>query len=106
MVKESLKNQILEIIFQWLDSEKITVFMFGSQVQNKRVTRSDIDIGILCDGGIEDSKFVNLDECLNRDVNTLRKIDLVDFSRVDKEFRQFAMKDIEIWHSAKNFKEK
>ena len=100
------REQILAIIFQFLDPDTTNVFLFGSQAEQTSTIYSDIDIGVITQKQIADSIFMSLNEGLNYNVDTLRRIDLVDFRRVDKAFRQFATQRIELWHTALNSKEK
>jgi len=65
---------------------------------------SDIDIGIISGDEISDAVFVSLCEDLNYEADTLKKIDPVDFNKVDSAFRNFALENIEIWHTAGNLK--
>jgi len=51
-----------------------------------------------------DAVFLSLCQELNDETDTLRKIDLVDFGKVDNTFRKFALENIEIWHTAENLK--
>ncbi|TAL70790.1 MAG: nucleotidyltransferase domain-containing protein [Bacteroidetes bacterium] len=98
-----LREQILDVVFSHLDKNKTTVFLFGSRAENKNGKYSDIDIGLLFeDGEIPAREFVNIMEDLNNKVDTLLKIDVVDFNRVDDEFKNFALKEAQIWHSPKN----
>ncbi len=101
-----IKKQILTVIFQFLDPDTTIVFLFGSQAEHTDTKYSDIDIGIISQGQLDDTTFMTLNERLNYEVDTLKRIDLVDFERVDAAFRQFAMEKIELWHTAKNYKEK
>ncbi|MBL7075173.1 nucleotidyltransferase domain-containing protein [candidate division KSB1 bacterium] len=100
-IKTMLQKQILDIIFSVLSPEETTVLLFGSQVSEKKSRLSDIDIGLINDTGIEDKNFLSLVERLNYEVDTLRKIDLVDFSRIDDKFKKIAMKKVELWHTVK-----
>ncbi|MBI5299235.1 MAG: nucleotidyltransferase domain-containing protein [Deltaproteobacteria bacterium] len=99
---QKYKKVILNTIFQHLTPEDCIVFLFGSQATGEALETSDIDIGILCRDKISAKAFVEAEEVLNTDLPTLRKIDLVDFSSVDKKVRQEALKEIKIWHVGKN----
>ena len=101
-----IKGQILNAIFQFLDPNTTSVFLFGSQAEQSSTIYSDIDIGIIDREQIPDATIAALNERLNYKVDTLRRIDPVDFRRLDKAFRQFALQNIELWHTAPNWKEK
>ena len=98
-----IRNQILTIIFRHLDKSKTTVYLFGSRAENKNGKYSDIDIGLIFEEGeIPSKEYINISEEINSQVDTLLKIDVVDFNRVDEEFKNFALKEAQLWHSPKN----
>lgn len=98
-----IRNQIMTIIFRHLDKSKTTVYLFGSRAENKNGKYSDIDIGLIYeDCEIPSEEFNNIVEDVNNQVDTLLKIDIVDFSRVDDDFKNFALKGAQLWHSPKN----
>jgi len=99
-----IREQIIEILFRRISPETSTVFLFGSLAENTDMRYSDIDIGIISEYEISDSVFLSLCDDLNHEIDTLRRIDLVDFNRADKSFREFALENIEIWHTAKSLK--
>ena len=93
-------------LFHYVSSETTTIFLFGSLAENTGMRYSDIDTGVICWDEISDSVFLSLCDDLNYATDTLKKIDLVDFDKVDDAFREFALENIEIWHTAKNFRGK
>lgn len=99
-----IREQIIEILFRRISPETTTVFLFGSLAENTDMKYSDIDIGIVSEDEISDVVFLSLCDDLNYKADTLRKIDLVDFNKVDSAFRKFALENIEIWHTAENLK--
>ncbi len=103
-VTRTLREQIIEILFRYINPETTSVFLFGSLAENTDMKYSDIDIGIVSEDEISDSVFLSLCDDLNYKADTLRKIDLVDFNKVDNAFRKFALENIEIWHTAENLK--
>jgi len=105
-VPRAIREQIITTIFRHISPETTTVFLFGSLAENTDMKYSDIDIGIIGQDKISDSVFLSLCDELNYTTDTLRKIDLVDFDRVDNSFREFALGNIKIWHTAGNLKEK
>jgi predicted nucleotidyltransferase len=104
-ILKKLKDQILETIFHYLSPENIEIFLFGSHAENTASKRSDIDIGIFSKDNISDAVFLSLCDALNLEVDTLKKIDLVDFNTADASFKEFALKKVELWHTAKNLSE-
>jgi len=103
-VHRIIREQIIKILFRRVNPETATVFLFGSLAENTDMKYSDIDIGIISGDEISDAVFVSLCEDLNYEADTLKKIDLVDFNKVDSAFRNFALENIEIWHTAGNLK--
>ena len=103
MVKEKIKKQIISEIFKLLDKDKICIVLFGSAALGEDTPYSDIDIGIFSLEPIDDETFLKLKENLNLNVDTARIIDLVDFSRIDLDFLEFALKGAVIWHIGKDF---
>lgn len=102
-ISEELKNQILDIIFNHLDKQSTTVFLFGSYAQGTAKHYSDIDIGFIVSRNIAFSEVQEIKEELNDTVQTLRKIDLVDFgSSLDENFKRIALERIEIWYKGIN----
>ena len=92
----------MDLIFRFLSPDNITIILFGSQTERNKSRYSDIDIGLICNERIKDETFLTLIEKLKYEVDTLRRIDLVEFSRVGDEFKKEALKNAEIWHTAKN----
>jgi predicted nucleotidyltransferase len=103
-VPRIIREQIIKILFRRINPETTTVFLFGSLAENTDMKYSDIDIGIVSGDEISDAVFLSLCDDLNYKADTLRKIDLVDFKKVDNAFRKFALENIEIWHTAENLK--
>lgn len=96
-----LRGPILEMIFKHLPGEDCVVFLFGSFAQGESVRGSDIDIGIMSAGPLSPAAFLALQEEIDTELPTLRKIDLVDFNSVDRKVREEALKEIQIWHIGK-----
>ena len=100
---EDIKEEILSVIWKHLDPEKCIVILFGSEALSSSTPRSDIDVAVDCTEGIEDETFLKLQEDLNLEVNTLRRIDLVDLSSADVDFLSFALKGAVIWHVGREY---
>lgn len=98
-ISQNIKNQILEIIFQHIDKNSISVFLFGSYAADCASQASDIDIGFVCTDHISFDKILALKDDLNENVKTLKDIDFVDFNHnLDEEFKKIALKDVKLWH--------
>lgn len=105
MLDDSIRLEILESIFTYLNSKECIVFLFGSFARNEENRTSDIDIGIFTGRPIEHSEILNIREYINEKVKTLRKIDIVDFSRVsDKVFMKEAIEGAVLWYQGKECK--
>lgn len=98
-----IREQILNIVFKYLDKDKTIVYLFGSRAEGTNGRFSDIDIGIeFSEGDVPSKEFLSIGEEVNNKVDTLLKIDVVDFNRLNNEFKNFALKEAIIWHSPKN----
>ena len=93
---EKLKKEILAILSKYLDLSQYKIFFFGSRVKNKSTPTSDIDIGII-GPPIAPSAWAQIEEEIEN-LPTLYKIDLVDFNWVSREFKEEALKNIELIH--------
>jgi predicted nucleotidyltransferase len=94
--EETIKTEIKKAVL----SEKnnlagFTVFFFGSRVSGTFHDRSDFDVGITGNFNINVHTFFRLEEKLDS-IDTLYKIDLVNFSHVSDEFQNEAMKNMEV----------
>jgi hypothetical protein len=91
------RNIILSII----DKNNIAVFLFGSRTNEFSGYNSDIDVGFMSERPIEDKLFSRIREELEDSIVPFH-IDLVDFNKSDKKFREIALEKIEIWNNSKN----
>ena len=103
MISEELKSQIIEVISKHLEMDKCMVVLFGSEALGEATGRSDIDIGVDCVEPISDSVFLELERALNEELNTLKRVDLVELSSLDEEFLLFALKGAVIWHVGRDY---
>ena len=92
---EKLKKEVLNIIDKHLDLSKYKVFFFGSRVQGKGDDRSDIDIGIEGKDTLPAEAMGAIREALFNEIETLYKIDFVDFADADEKFKQVAKEKVE-----------
>ncbi|MBI4119923.1 MAG: nucleotidyltransferase domain-containing protein [Parcubacteria group bacterium] len=92
---EELKKEILGITGKYLDLTKYRLFFFGSRVAGDGDEHSDVDVGI---DGIEPlppGAISSIQQELD-DLNTLYKIQAVDFQKVSEDFRRVALSKVEI----------
>lgn len=92
---------IKELILKNIDLERYAVFLFGSQVSKPITRKSDIDIGILGHEKMPLSKICELKDLID-DSNFPLKVDIVDFYMASHEFKNIALKNIEIWNQPKS----
>lgn len=102
-IKDGTKKEILDIIFKHISQDTCSVLLFGSYAQSKARQSSDIDIGVVSVNNLSFDDILAIKEELNEQVNTLKDIDIVDFSaeNIDKDFKRIALEDFEIWHQTK-----
>ncbi|PIS29170.1 hypothetical protein COT42_06075 [Candidatus Saganbacteria bacterium CG08_land_8_20_14_0_20_45_16] len=99
MVKDEVKDLTVKIVLEHLKTKECLIFLFGSQLNPSVLKGSDIDVGLLCEGKIDDHKLALIKNELEEKARTLRKIDIIDFRKVDdKVFLENALGRINIWH--------
>lgn len=91
---EKLKQEILVIAGRHLDLPAYSVFFFGSRVAGAGNERSDIDIGIEGLGCVPADALRAIKNEIAT-IQTLYKIDVVDFFDVSPSFRDVAMQHVE-----------
>lgn len=82
-----LKKEVAGIIAKYLDISKYKVFFFGSRVSSKGNEYSDIDIGIEGPEEIPYEIMAEIKEDIEN-LQTLYKIEIVDFKKVSSDFQQ------------------
>jgi predicted nucleotidyltransferase len=90
-----------DIVLGIIDKNNTTVFLFGSRSDGSSRFNSDIDIGLLSNIPIEEKILIRIREALDDSIVPF-SIDLVDFNKCDKRFREIALGKIELWNNAKN----
>ena len=90
LVSEEIESLVVAIIRRYMPvGMKYKVFLFGSRATGHGTERSDHDVGIEAEGNISFSVLANI----RLDVDalpTLRKVDIVDFGRVNAAFKAVA----------------
>jgi uncharacterized protein len=71
------------------------VFLFGSRVEGTAKSRSDFDIGIIGQQPLPLKTFYLIEDLFD-EIETLYKIDWVDFNRVSSRFVDQALQHIEV----------
>lgn len=96
--REQILYWINDAVNSVLSDRQYKLFIFGSQANLKALKNSDIDIGIESAELLEDSLLTKIWSRLE-DLPTLYTFDLIDFNRVDDNFKKIAKKNIELLHN-------
>lgn len=89
MNESELLDSIKKIIHQHLGND-IEIVLFGSRASGNSVDSSDYDIGLRAKGPIEPLTMARIYDEIEA-LPTLRKVDIVDLSKVTKRFYTTAM---------------
>jgi hypothetical protein len=95
-MSESIIERIMFIVLEYLGDEEVRIRVFGSRAKGRQRKGSDIDIAVIPKNDWNDIKLTLLRERLENS-NIPWKVDLVDFSKVDEDFKRFASKDMIFW---------
>jgi len=95
MTKDEITEAITKIVKKWISYDHYRVFYFGSRADGTAHERSDYDIGIDAGKKISAKVMIEIQEELDQ-LPTLLKFDWVDFYSVTDDFKQIALKQIEI----------
>ncbi len=94
-------NLAKEIILNFVDKEEITVFLFGSRATNNCLHSSDIDIGFYSETPIDNYLLNKISRALDES-RVPYHFDLIDFTKVDENFKSVALENYIIWNKGKN----
>jgi predicted nucleotidyltransferase len=100
-MKDKYINKARDIVLDFIDKDTVTVFLFGSRTDENFSYGSDIDIGFLSSNKLDDKLFIKINEALEKSIIPYH-IDLVDFNSANNNFKEIALKKIEIWNKAKD----
>ena len=92
---------VKQIVLKHIPKDNFAVFLFGSRAVGNDKPLSDIDIGILGLEPLPTIIKVDLESDLEESIVPY-KIDLIDFYKVDKDFKKEALNTIQIWNCPKN----
>jgi predicted nucleotidyltransferase len=93
-VREMIRRKLLEAAPLL---KEYRVFLYGSRATGQARPRSDFDLGVYGDRPLPIKIFFEIEAMLD-ELPTLYKIDWVDFNRASQEFRERAMRDVEIMY--------
>ncbi|OGG42479.1 hypothetical protein A3A21_02710 [Candidatus Jorgensenbacteria bacterium RIFCSPLOWO2_01_FULL_45_25b] len=91
---EKIKKEIRAIVEKHLDLKEYKLFFFGSRVDGKNHKGSDIDVGIEGPERISSPVWLEIQEEIEN-LPILYKIEIVDFKRVSREFKEVALSHAE-----------
>lgn len=94
-LRESLPKDLARIASLYLGQGKYRLFFFGSRVNGTSNEQSDIDVGIDGDGVVPEESLIKIRDAVEA-LPTLFKIDIIDFTRTKPQFKEVALKHIEI----------
>jgi type I restriction enzyme S subunit len=86
-----------KIVLKHVDSRVFRVFLFGSRAAGNARFGSDIDVGILGNQPLSSAIIAEIEFELDDSIVPFQ-VDIVDFSRIDPEFRKVAMRHIVQWN--------
>ncbi len=90
-------EMLKDILGQIFVTGEVEMVLFGSRARGDYLKTSDIDLGILPQGELDERKLILLREKLENS-NIPYKVDVVDFSKVSKEFAEKALEEgVVIW---------
>jgi len=88
-------DRVTEIVRRHLPEKSVRILLFGSWATLESAPTSDIDVGILGEGPVDDITVARIREEIDR-LPTLRKVDVVDLWTVDDRFRKTVMEQAEM----------
>lgn len=89
-----LLREVVRIVREHLPDRPYHVLLFGSWATLQSLPTSDIDVGILGPGPLDDLVMARIREQIDR-LPTLRKIEIVDLWSVEDRFRERAERNAE-----------
>lgn len=90
-----LLKRIVRIVRQHLPEASYRILLFGSWATLESLPTSDIDVGILGPGPVDELVMARIREEVDR-LPTLRKIEVVDLWSVEDRFRAHAERNAEL----------
>lgn len=95
-----MKNYLLQLKYLINDDlknhQEINIYLFGSRATQKARSRSDVDIGLLSGKPIDDKIMTELKNHIEES-SIPYKVDVVDLSRVNKDFRKKVLEGAILW---------
>ena len=79
-----------------LKGQKLRVILFGSRARNDYNTFSDVDIGIIPYGKVNEDKITLLRDKIEQ-MNIPYKVEIVNFSQTSEDFKKEALREAIVW---------
>lgn len=97
MVKQNpylteLKQEVLGV----LKGQKIKVVLFGSRARKDYVASSDVNIGLIPYGVVNEDKITLLRDRIEQ-LNIPYKVEIVNLQDVSEDFKKEALKEVIVW---------
>jgi len=94
--------QLKDIVLRHIETDKYAVFLYGSAVNNL-LNAHDFDIGVIGKNKFPDkSKYEILNEVEESIIPF--DVDIKDFREAKTDFKEIALKEIEVWNKPKDIK--
>jgi predicted nucleotidyltransferase len=85
MENEEIVKEVKNIIRRYLSAPEFKILLFGSNAKRTAQENSDIDIGILGNTKIDPLILFKIEEKIE-DIETIKKVDVVDLKSSDEGF--------------------
>lgn len=96
LTKHEILEQVKSIVFKYLQSRPVTVYLYGSWARGEEKKTSDIDIAILSKQGLPVHIIMEIRDALEESTVPYR-VDVVDLSKVDEKIKQKVLEEGVIW---------
>ncbi len=93
--RKNLLATVSNVFKKELANYNFDLFVFGSQANKKELIAADIDLGVMATQTIAPALLHKIKRELNDELQSLYTFDVVDFGKVDTEFANVAMQNIE-----------
>lgn len=91
------EEDIKEVVRELLKDKKVKVYLFGSRAKGEHTQRSDLDLAFLSEENI--SYELSLLREILEDSNIPFTVDIVDLSKVGRDFRERVLREGKLWIS-------
>ncbi|OHB89371.1 MAG: hypothetical protein A3D89_01460 [Planctomycetes bacterium RIFCSPHIGHO2_02_FULL_52_58] len=95
-IEQKYLLRLKELVINFLKDREVKIILFGSRARGQGYPFSDVDIGIVPSGELNDKELAILRERIE-DSNIPYKVEVVNFSEVSKDFKKNALKGAVVW---------